>query len=197
MIQQTSIKKPFLSLIISDLNILKKTVIVLISLIILTVSAKFYIILPFSPVPVTLQTFVVLSGGIVLGWQLAAISYGSYFLLGLIGLPVFQNAKYTGMAVLTSPTLGYLIGFVLAGMVLGYLTQNGQYKNYLNMFLLMIMGNVIIYACGVFWLAIIFPWDLPMLVQKGILPFLIGDGVKIALGTGIVPLLARLLNHNK
>ena len=64
MIQQASINKPFLSLIISDLNVFKKSVIVLISIAILTISAKFYIILPFSPVPITFQTFVVLSGGI-------------------------------------------------------------------------------------------------------------------------------------
>ena len=197
MIQQASINKPFLSLIISDLNVFKKSVIVLISIAILTISAKFYIILPFSPVPITFQTFVVLSGGIVLGWQLAAISYSSYLLLGLFGLPVFQNAKYTGMAVFHSPTLGYLIGFIMAGMVLGYLTRNGLYKNYFIMFLLMILGSIIIYAFGVIWLAIIFSWDFAELIQKGVLPFLIGDTVKIALGTGTVPILARLLSHGK
>ena len=163
--------------------------------ILLTVSAK--ISIPFIPVPMTMQTFVVLTLGMAFGWRLGAATVLLYLAQGAMGLPVFAGTpeKGIGLAYMMGPTGGYLVGFVLAAAVCGWLAERGWDRNLLTTALAMFIGNVLIYVPGVLWLGSLLGWDKPIL-EWGLTTFLLGDATKLALAAVVLPLTWKLLRRS-
>mgnify|MGYP001384393509 FL=1 len=160
-------------------QIIKLLLIVLFGSIILAISAKIKI--PFYPVPMTMQTFVVLFLGISFGYKIALATVVLYLLEGIIGLPVFSNSpeKGVGLVYFTGPTMGYLIGFLSACFLTSYIKIN---DNYFVIFTKLIMSVSTIYVLGILWLGILIGWDKPI-IQLGVLPFLLAEIFKITLLT--------------
>jgi biotin transport system substrate-specific component len=154
--------------------------------ILLTMSAKLSI--PFFPVPVTLQTLVVLCLGMVLGPRLGAAAVIAYLAQGAAGLPVFAGTpeKGIGLAYMLGTTGGYLVGFVVAAYTVGLLAERRWDRSKLTTIAAMIVGNAIIYAFGLVWLGSIVGWDKPILAW-GMMPFLLGDLAKILIAAALLP----------
>ena len=170
-----------------DTNILKTILLVFIGTVLLTISAKIKI--PFYPVPMTMQTFVVLFLGISFGYKIGLTTVGLYLLEGIIGLPVFSSSpeKGIGLIYFTGPTMGYLIGFLAAVFISGYLSYQ---KSFIIIFIKLILSVSVIYVLGVIWLGILIGWDKP-LFEIGVLPFLLAELFKIS----ILTLLANKLTN--
>lgn len=147
-------------------------------------AAQVSIPLPFTPVPITGQTFAVLLVGAVLGSRRGAASMALYVAEGLAGLPVFAGGK-AGLAVLLGPTGGYLLGFIVAAFVTGWLAERGWDRRPLTTALAMVLGNVVIYLFGVSWLAAFVGIERAPLL--GMVPFIPGDILKIVLATVALP----------
>ena len=145
----------------------------------LTISAKLKI--PFYPVPMTMQTFVVLFLGLALGQKIGLATVGVYLLEGIIGIPVFSNSpeKGVGLVYFTGPTMGYLIGFLFAVFFAGYLNLK---NNVFIIFGKLVFSASIIYLFGVLWLGTLIGWDKPIL-ELGVTPFLLAELFKICLLT--------------
>ena len=158
---------------------IKYFLIVVLGTILLTVSAKIKI--PFYPVPMTMQTFVVLLVGMTFGYKIGLSIVLLYLLEGIIGLPVFSNSPEKGVGLLyfTGPTMGYLIGFILATFLSGYLNLN---TNYFYVFFKLIFSVSVIYLFGVLWLGYLIGWDKPIL-EIGVMPFLLAELFKILILT--------------
>ena len=163
--------------------------------VLLTVSAKLKI--PFYPVPMTMQTFMVLVIGMAFGWRLGAATVLAYLVAGAAGLPVFAGTpeKGLGLVYMTGPTGGYLLGFLLAAIATGFLAERGWDRRAATTFLAMLVGNIIIYAPGLAWLGVVVGWDKPVL-EWGLTPFLLGDLAKIALAMLVMPAAWKLLGRN-
>ena len=158
-------------------NILKTILLIFIGTILLTISAKIKI--PFYPVPMTMQTFVVLFLGISFGYKIGLATVGLYLLEGIIGFPVFSNSpeKGIGLIYFTGPTMGYLIGFLAAAFISGYM----NYKtSFIVVFAKLIVSVSIIYVLGIVWLGILIGWDKP-LFEIGVFPFLLAELFKISI----------------
>ena len=164
---------------ISNNKVIKIFLISLFGSILLTISAKIKI--PFYPVPMTMQTFVVLFLGLSFGYKIGLATVGLYILEGIIGLPVFSNSpeKGIGWIYFTGPTMGYLIGFLFATFLAGYLNFK---TNIIFFFFKLIFSVSIIYILGVLWLGNLIGWDKPV-IQFGVTPFLLAELFKIALLT--------------
>ena len=145
----------------------------------LTISAKLKI--PFYPVPMTMQTFVVLFLGLAFGKKIGLATVGVYLLEGIIGMPVFSNSpeKGIGLVYFTGPTMGYLIGFLFAVFFAGYLNLK---DNVFIIFGKLVFSASTIYLFGVLWLGTLIGWDKPIL-QLGVTPFLLAELFKICLLT--------------
>ena len=146
----------------------------------LAISSKVQI--PLTPVPVTLQTLVLLVMSMFLGWRGAVGATSLYLFQGAIGLPVFAHGG--GFIVLFGPTGGYLFGFLIASLVVGYLAEKGWDKSVVLTFTSMTIGTLIIYLFGVIWLSYL--KDLNTALVFGLLPFITPDILKICLGTCLV-----------
>lgn len=157
----------------------------------LTVSAKVQI--PFYPVPMTMQTFVVLVIGMAYGSRLGPATVLLYLAGGAAGLPVFAGTpeKGIGLAYMIGPTGGYLAGFVLAAALCGWLAERGWDRRPLTTALAMLAGTLTIYVPGLVWLATVIGWDKPVL-QLGLAPFLLGDLGKVLLATAVLPVAWRM-----
>ncbi len=136
-------------------------------------------------VPLTLQTLAVLLTGAVLGSRRGALALLLYLGQGAAGLPVFAGGA-GGIAHLVGPTAGYLIAFPLAAGLVGLLAERGWDRHILWTVLAMILGNLVIYLLGVSWLAI-YLGSLRSAIANGMLPFLLGDLIKIAIAAGVLP----------
>ena len=171
-------------------QLVKSLVVIILGSIILTVSAKIKI--PFYPVPMTMQTFIVLLLGVSFGYKIALASVGLYLLEGILGLPVFSNSpeRGVGLAYFTGPTMGYLIGFLSACFLASTVKKD---DNYLIIFLKLILSVSTIYILGVLWLGTIIGWDKPIL-ELGVIPFLIAEIFKICL---LTVLTKKLINLRK
>jgi biotin transport system substrate-specific component len=156
----------------------------------IALSAQLRIPLPFSPVPITGQTFAVLLIGALYGSRRAPATIATYLTLGLLGLPVFQGGT-AGLAVLLGPTAGYLVGYLPAAWLVGLLSERGADRSPSTTALSMIVGNIVVYLTGVVVLASFVGWN--QVLATGVMPFLIGDAVKIALATVALPAGWRLL----
>jgi len=141
--------------------------------------------LPFSPVPLTGQTFAVLLVGAALGSARGMISMLVYGLAGLVGVPWFAGFA-SGFAM---ASFGYIIGFIVAAGLVGYLAERGWTRTAIDTALAMVLGNVVVYAIGVTWLKFTLAGTTwAGAVAMGMSPFLLGDGLKIALAAGVFPL---------
>ena len=156
-------------------KIIKNVFIALIGTIFLAISSKIKI--PFYPVPMTMQTLVVLFLGITLGWKLGVATVSLYLFEGIIGLPVFSGSpeKGVGIVYFSGPTMGYLIGLLFTVFFAGIIRFD---KNLFIKFLQLIFSVSFIYIFGVFWLGIIIGWEKP-LFQLGVQPFLLAEIFKI------------------
>ena len=151
----------------------------------IAVLAQVKISLPFTPVPLTGQTFAVLLVGAALGSKRGITSMLLYIGLGALGLPVFAGGA-SGWMYLSGPTLGYLVGFVIAVYIIGLLAERGMERSVQTSILPFLIGTVIIYVCGVTWLAIMLG-SLSKALAAGLFPFLIGDGIKLLAATLALP----------
>ena len=167
---------------IKEISFLKSLFLVIFATILLAISAKIKI--PFYPVPMTMQTFVVLLIGIIFGWKLGLFTISLYLIEGLVGLPVFAGTPEKGMGLVyfVGPTMGYLIGFVAAVFLAGYFKYN---KNYILNFFKLILSVSLIYIFGMIWLVNFTGWDKVFIV--GAQPFLLAELFKIALLTILIP----------
>lgn len=157
----------------------------------IALAAQLAVPLPFSPVPVTGQTFAVLLVGAAFGARLGAATVGLYLVEGLLGLPVFAPGGAVGPARFLGPTGGYLVGFVAAAYVVGALAERGWDRRLLSAALAMLVGQVMIYAFGLAGLARFLPLD--RLLAAGLLPFIPGDVVKLALAALALPAAWRIV----
>ena len=149
---------------------------------------------PFYPVPMTMQTFVVLMIGAAYGWRLGAATVALYLLQGALGMPVFAGTpeKGIGLAYMVGPTGGYLIGYVAAAAVTGALAGLGWDRRMSTAVLSMLAGTAVIYAFGIGWLGMVVGWDKPVFAW-GLTPFLLGDLIKLALAAAILPTTWKLI----
>jgi biotin transport system substrate-specific component len=138
---------------------------------------------PGSPVPVTGQTFGVLLVGGALGFRRGFAAVALYVAIGLIGLPFFAEGK-GGVSIIFGATGGYIIGFIVAGALVGRLAEMGWDRHIGGALAAMAIGNVVIYLIGVPWLMAVTGADLPTAIAQGVTPFLIGDVIKLALAAG-------------
>jgi|TARA_B110000027_G_scaffold63452_1_gene68034 biotin transport system substrate-specific component len=164
---------------ISTQKILKTFVLIFLGTMALTISAKLKI--PFYPVPMTMQTFMVLFLGLAFGYKIGLATVSVYLLEGIIGMPVFSNSpeKGVGLVYFTGPTMGYLIGFLFAVFFSGYLNLK---KNIFVVFSKLIFSVSTIYLFGALWLGTLIGWDKPIL-ELGVAPFLLAELFKICLLT--------------
>ncbi|OHB59945.1 MAG: hypothetical protein A2167_00575 [Planctomycetes bacterium RBG_13_46_10] len=158
----------------------------------IAVGARLKIFLPFSPVPITGQTFAVLMVGALFGAWRGSLSAFFYLIMGTTGLSVF--ALGGGFSVLSGPTGGYLIGFIAAAYITGLLAERGWDRRIVTAFLAMVLGNITLYAFGLLWLCCLMGISRTVLVI-GLYPFIIGDLLKIALAALLLPSGWKLLNR--
>ena len=163
----------------SQIKIIRSLLVIFLGSVILAISAKIKI--PFYPVPMTMQTFVVLFLGVSFGYKIALATVGLYLFEGILGLPVFSNSpeRGIGLAYFTGPTMGYLIGFLLATFLASFVKKNDYL---LLIFMKLILSVSSIYILGVFWLGTLIGWDKPIL-ELGVLPFLLAEFFKVTLLT--------------
>ena len=169
-------------------QIIKLLLIVFFGSIILAISAKTKI--PFYPVPMTMQTFVVLFLGISFGYKVSLATVALYLFEGILGLPVFSNSpeKGIGLIYFTGPTMGYLIGFLSACFLASFVKLN---DNYFLIFIKLILSVSTIYILGVLWLGTLIGWDKPIF-ELGVMPFLLAEVFKIALLTILTKKILKL-----
>ena len=175
---------------ISQIRIIKSLLAIILGSIALTISAKIKI--PFYPVPMTMQTFVVLFLGVSLGYKIGLASIGLYLLEGIIGLPVFSNSpeKGIGLIYFTGPTMGYLIGFLTAGYLASKINND---DNFLLVLTKLTVATSTIYILGLLWLGTLIGWDKPIFAL-GAKPFLLAETFKILLLALITKKIIKIKN---
>jgi biotin transport system substrate-specific component len=174
-------------------KIIKSLFIVLVGSIILAISSKIKI--PFYPVPMTMQTLVILIIGIGFGWKLGMATISLYLFEGIIGLPVFSGTpeKGVGLIYFTGPTMGYLIGFLVAVFFAGKFNyDNNLFKNFIKL----TFATSSIYILGIIWLGSLIGWDKPIF-ELGVQPFLLAELFKILLATFALHQIKKLRNWFK
>jgi len=172
-----------------ELNKIYKVIVIsILGTLLLTISAKFKI--PFYPVPMTMQTFTVLLLGIILGPKIALLTISLYLFEGIFGLPVFAGTpeKGVGLIYFTGPTMGYLIGFLIAAYCSGSFKYN---KGFINSFVKLIFSVSFIYIAGLIWLGTLIGWDKPIF-KLGAQPFLLAELFKILLLLFLLPMLLKV-----
>lgn len=148
----------------------------------LAISAKVQV--PFYPVPMTLQTLAVLVIGAAFGWRLGAIAVAAYLFEGALGLPVFAG-KTAGLGYMMGPTGGYLVGFLVAAAIIGFLAERGLTKGVLLTLVTMAIGHAVIFLFGYLWLAGLIGAEKAWMA--GVAPFYLATIVKTALGAALLP----------
>jgi biotin transport system substrate-specific component len=150
------------------------------------VAAQVSISLPFTPVPITGQTFAVVLVGASLGALLGLASLGLYLFVGALGAPVYADQQH-GWDVLTGPPGGYIVGFVLAAVLTGFLAQKRWDRRFSSAVAAMLSGNVVIYLVGLPWLAAKIDAGLEDTLEAGLYPFVVGDLLKLYLAGALLP----------
>ena len=173
--------------VLSNQKVIKYLLTIFLGSLVLTISAKIKI--PFYPVPMTMQTFVVVLMGVTFGWKIGVATISLYLLEGIIGFPVFAGTPEKGLGLIyfVGPTMGYLIGFLFAAFLAGYLNLK---TNIFLIFLKLILSVSIIYILGILWLGHLIGWDKPLL-ELGVMPFLLAELLKISLLTIITKKLIK------
>ncbi len=174
----------------SQTQLIKSLLVIFLGSVLLTISAKIKI--PFYPVPMTMQTFVVLFLGISFGYKVALATVSLYLLEGILGLPVFSNSPERGIGwtYFTGPTMGYLIGFLTASFFSSFIKVSDKYPIIIAKLVLSVSS---IYILGILWLGNIIGWDKPIF-ELGVAPFLLAEVFKIAL---LLILTKKILNLRK
>lgn len=149
--------------------------------------------LPFTPVPISLATFAVLLTGAALGPLRGGASAGLYLALGVVGVPLFAGGS-SGWAF---SSFGYIIGYVAATLLVGILARRRSDRNVFSTLGLATLGSLVIYACGVPWLAAFLGVDFVTALTLGVVPFLIGDAIKIAAMAALLPATWRLVDRTR
>jgi biotin transport system substrate-specific component len=176
----------------NQLSILRQITLAVVGSLLIAIASKIQV--PFYPVPMTLQTLMVLTIGMAYGWRLAIATLVLYLLEGAVGLPVFAGTpeKGIGLSYMLGGTGGYLIGFVIAAGCCGLLAERGWDRSPLTTAATMLIGNGLIYVPGLLWLGSLYGWDKPIL-EWGLIPFLFGDMIKIVLASCMMPIIWRFL----
>ena len=172
---------------LKEVSLAKNLFLAIVGTILLAISAKIKI--PFWPVPMPMQTFVVLLLGIVYGWKLGLFTVSLYLLEGIAGLPVFAGTpeKGIGLVYFTGPTMGYLIGFLVAVFLTGFFTfDNNFFKNFIKL----IFSVSFIYLLGLLWLGSIIGWDKPVF-ELGAQPFLLAELFKVLILSILIPKISK------
>jgi biotin transport system substrate-specific component len=173
-------------------GVLRTVILIALGTALLTLSAKVNLPLPY--VPMTLQTLVVLAIGAAYGWRLGCATVIVYLVEGAIGLPVFAG-PVGGLAPFFGPTAGYLLGFVAAAFITGWLSERGWDRSVPLPFMAMGMGHIIILGCGLAWLAFGLNLGFEKAWLVGIAPFVAASVIKNALGAALVPATRRVLDR--
>ncbi|WP_299963249.1 biotin transporter BioY [uncultured Roseobacter sp.] len=173
---------------------IKQAALVVLGIALLITAAKIKLPVPGSPVAIGLGTFAVLSIGAAYGARLGLATITGYMLIGALGFDIFQSstAELNGLSYMTGSTGGYLVGYILATLLLGALAQRGWDRSMVWMGLAMLLGNVLLYVPGLLWLGQLYGWDQPILAW-GLTPFLLGDALKLALAALLFPALWKLV----
>ena len=158
-------------------------------------AAQVAVPLPFTPVPLTLQTFAVLAGAAALGAERAVIAQVLYITLAVAGVPVLAGGA-SGHEVVVGATGGYLIGFVLASYVVGRISSNGASTKSGKTALAFLAGSVLIYALGAPWLAFTTGNTITWAIVNGVVPFLVGDLIKAVAAGAVLPLAWKIAKSN-
>ena len=176
----------------------RRLTLVVVGIFILTLFSKIKIPICPSPVPINLATLSVLTIGLTYGSKLGLMTVFGYLILGTLGFDVFANssAKVNGMEYMLGSTGGYLFGYLLATIALGFLARAGWDRNIFKIVLALIIGNALIYIPGIFWLAELYTWNKPILAW-GLTPFLIGDALKILLAALVIPSMWKFIGSAK
>tara|TARA_Y100001968_G_scaffold121325_1_gene110409 strand:+ start:457 stop:1071 length:615 start_codon:yes stop_codon:yes gene_type:complete len=181
-------------------SILKNLLIIFIGSVLYALSAR--IAIPIPPVPVTLQTLVLLTFSMAVGSRLAFLTFALYIFEGIIGIPVFAKPPFSGFYYLLGPSGGYLLGMLIASYFVGYLAEKNYDKNFIKSLITIFIGTIIIFIPGLIWLGFWFDQYHPELSQQinlgegykyafkfGLLVFKFTEPVKIALAACITPLI--------
>jgi biotin transport system substrate-specific component len=158
-------------------------------------AAQWEIHLPFTPVPITGQTFAVLLTGAALGMTLGAAGQAVYVVAGAVGLPVYAGGNAGWSTATTQGSAGYLIGFIFAAGLVGYMAERRQDRTFPTMFTAFIAGSFIIYAFGVAGLMILLDMTFTEAVVAGVVPFVLGDVIKAAAAGLLLPGAWKLLGE--
>tara|TARA_B100001173_G_C15757728_1_gene449601 strand:- start:45 stop:620 length:576 start_codon:yes stop_codon:yes gene_type:complete len=182
--------------VLQNQKLVKSLITIILGSLLLTISAKIKI--PFYPVPMTMQTFVVLFLGLAFGYKVGLATVALYLLEGIFGLPVFSNSpeKGIGLIYFTGPTMGYLIGFLVAVYFAGLRRDllswsNYKYLNVLTVFSRLVVSVSFIYILGLLWLGYLIGWDKPIF-KLGAQPFLLAELFKLFLLTALYPWIIKL-----
>lgn len=175
-------------------TLVSKTALVVGGAALIALCAQVSIALPFTPVPITGQTFAVLLVGSSLGATLGVASTGLYVVAGIAGAPVYADGAH-GWSVITSASGGYLVGFVLAGALVGLLAQLGWDRGVGTASASMLAGNVVIYLVGLPWLAVVLDTNLEKTLEYGLYPFVVGDIVKLYLAAALLPVAWKVVGR--
>ena len=175
---------------LTQTKLVKSLVVIVFGSIALTISAKIKI--PFYPVPMTMQTFVVLFLGISFGYKVGLATVGLYLIEGIAGFPVFSNSpeKGVGIVYFTGPTMGYLIGFLTASFLASKINNK---DNFLFILSKLILATSTIYILGLFWLGTLIGWDKPIF-ELGAKPFLLAEIFKIIILTLLAKKIIKIRN---
>ncbi|HEY4607451.1 MAG TPA: biotin transporter BioY [Acidimicrobiia bacterium] len=159
-------------------------------------AARWEIHLPFTPVPVTGQTFAVLLTGAALGTRLGAAGQALYVGAGAVGLPVYSGGAAGWDEAQAGGTTGYLIGFIVAAGVIGFMAERRQDRTFPTMFTAFIVGSFIIYLFGVVGLIVTFDMSVNEAIVAGVVPFVVGDVIKAAAAGLVLPGTWRLVGEH-
>lgn len=174
----------------------KNAALMIAGVLILAVCAKLSV--PMWPAPITMGTFAVLGLGAAYGPRLGLATIAAYIACGALGLDVFagSSAGNSGLSYMMGGTGGYLVGYVLATLVLGFAARAGLDRTPLRLATVLLVGNALIYLPGLFWLGTLHGWDKPIL-EWGLTPFLVGDVLKLVLAALVIPGAWRLVDRFK
>lgn len=157
---------------------------------ILTISAKIQV--PFYPVPMTMQTLVVMLIGIISGWKLGSLTMIIYIAEGAIGIPVFAGTG-AGPAYLLGPTGGYLIGFIFAAALTGYISEHGHSRSVTSIAVTLMLGHIVLFIPGFLWLSTLAGMETAYMV--GVAPFYLATMLKTGLGSAIIAITQQAFNR--
>jgi biotin transport system substrate-specific component len=160
----------------------------------IALAAQISIPLPFTPVPITGQTFAVAGTAAALGLRTGAAASFLYVLAGLVGLPVYADAS-SGWHVLSSATGGYLVGFIVCALIVGWCGDRGWTSSFSSAIGAMMLGQTVIYLCGLGWLQHVLHTPLEKTLELGLYPFVVGDLVKVYAAAALLPAAHRWVRH--